>query len=312
MKEKLVQSLTAYECRICKKYSSLNLLEKSEKNDKPINLTDLLMEFFNYIKVCKIDKYTKRAILLSSSAVKSMFNKTITKIHIQPNAGKALENFSVVNYDTNKVNQYNGSKHSAVYTHNAFFFIDGEKNVFVFHRYGQSGCKTAFLNTFNEFLSQKGLSAHLDVLLSGDMFQNGDRYIPEKISLITTYDELSTDKADNIGEKPKKKVEQETIISLAAPRAKNIKEWIKNISEKSPTIDELKSVLIKDNFSDDFEDAKLTLKFGKVRRRVSLSEFSGLIAEYDITEKLEINGDGTVSMPSLNGIVDEYVMSFLK
>lgn len=58
-------------------------------------------------------------------------------------------------------------------------------------------------------------------------------------------------------------------------------------------------MLIKDDFQSEFEDAKLTLKFGKVRRRISLSEFSGLIAEYDITEQLELYADGSVSETSL-------------
>ena len=144
------------------------------------------------------------------------------------------------------------------------------------------------------------------------MLEDRKRYIPEKISLITTYCEEYSDKSDNAKEKPRKKIEQETIISLNAPRARGIKEWFKNISHKGPSIDELKEVLIKDDFPGDFEDAKLTLKFGKVRRRISLSEFTGLIAEYDITEQLEIQADGSVSKTSICDISDKYALSFMQ
>ena len=154
--------------------------------------------------------------------------------------------------------------------------------------------------------------AHLDVLLSNEMFNGATKYVPEKISLITTYSDVSTDKADNLGTKPRKKVEQETIISLNAPRAGNIKRWFQNISTKQPSIDELKTVLIKDNFPGNFEDAKLTLKFGKVKRRISLSEFTGVIAEYDITDKLELYADGSVKQDSLYKLVDEYALHFLE
>lgn len=311
-KEKIVQSITAYRCRICKKYCNEDLLIECEKNKHPLDLEKLLYLFFEYIKKCQIDKYTNRALLLSQPAESASINNSLVRIHIQPNAGKALENFSVVNYETNEVKGYRGEEHSAVYAHNVIFYLKENANVFVFHHYGQSGCKTAFLNTFNDFLAPMGLMAHLDVLLSNEMFNDSTKYVPEKISLITTYSDISTDKADNLGNKARKKVEQEVIISLDAPRAENIKDWFQNITAKQPSIDELKTILIKDDFPGDFEDAKLTLKFGKVRRRVSISEFTGAMAEYDITNKLEIYADGSVNMNSLYALSDEYALLFFE
>ena len=85
---------------------------------------------------------------------------------------------------------------------------------------------------------------------------------------------------------------------------------LRGITQNAPTIDELKQILIKDNFSNDFEDAKLTVKFGKVRRRISLSEFSGMMAEYDITEKITILADGSVYTETLTKVADEYALSF--
>lgn len=311
MKTDLVQSLTAYTCRICKKYNNDDLLIKRESNKDPLELEALLQEFFHYLNTCKIDRSTGRAVLLPVPVDRRIINDSIVRLYVQPDAGKALENFSVVEYSTNKTRKYKGENHSAVYSHNVVLYLNREMNVFVFHHYGQSGCKTVFLNVFNEFLSSKGLIAHLDVLMSNNMLSSGNRYIPEKISLITTYDDLSSDKADNT-KKKRKKVEQETIITLNAPKAKNIKEWLKNVTTKEPTIDELKSILIKDNYPTEFEDAKLTLKFGKVRRSVNLNEFTGLMAEYDVTDKLKLYADGSVQLDSLFEVADEYACQFFE
>lgn len=95
-------------------------------------------------------------------------------------------------------------------------------------------------------------------------------------------------------------------------KAVNIVEYLRNITKKQPTITELKSVLIKDSFTDQFDDAKLTLKFGQVRRKISLSEFSGLIAEYDITSELEYAADGSVKKESLYALADQYALTFLE
>ena len=99
---------------------------------------------------------------------------------------------------------------------------------------------------------------------------------------------------------------------MNAPRAENIRRWFQNITTKQPSIDELKTVLIRDDFPGNFEDAKLTLKFGKVRRRISLSEFTGVIAEYDITDKLELYADGSVKKGSLYELADQYAFQFFE
>lgn len=311
-KRQVTHSFTAYQCRICHKYSTENLLVKTDENDEPIDLSELLDGYFNYIKKSKIDDYTSRTILLERAKEEANINSQVKRIVVHPLAGKANEDFTVVTHDTNAITMFDGSKNSAIYSHTVFCYLKGVKNVFIFHRYGQSGCKTAFQNTFNDFLFSKGLICHLDVLMSEGMFEGHEKYHPEKLSLITTYEDVSSDLADNIGKKKQKKVEQETIIALNAPKAVNVVEYLRNITKKQPTIAELKSVLIKDSFTDQFDDAKLTLKFGKVRRKISLSEFSGLIAEYDITNELEYYANGSVKLESLYALADQYALSFLK
>lgn len=304
MENKLNHSITAYSCRICLKYKSDNLLSSNK-----VDIFELLKEYFEYIRKCKIDNGIGRAIKLSEAISEEQISGNIKRIIIKPDAGKALENFSVINTKTNKVQKFDGDKNSAMYSHYVFCYTGKGKTIFVFHHYGQSGCKTVFLKTFNNFLKDRKLIAHFDVLLSKEMFNENESYIPEKLKLITTYNALSTDKADNVQEE-QKKIEQEIIISLRAPRAKSIQEWIKNIKAQ-PNIEELRELLIQNDYSDNFEEAKVSVKFGKVSRLVSLSEFSGLIAEYDITDKIEIMADRTIC-EKLFPVVDDYALSFFE
>ena len=109
-----IQSLTAYRCRICKKYRNEDLLIKSKDNPTPLVLEEILRDFFKYIERCKIDRYTSRALMLSTPFSRVKINDSdVIRLHIQPSAGKALENFSVVNHRTNALRGYKGADHSA-------------------------------------------------------------------------------------------------------------------------------------------------------------------------------------------------------
>lgn len=311
-KKKIAQSFTAYQCRISPKYRTENLLLSSEESKATIDLFETLKEYFEYIKTSKFDAYTNRTVLLEGNAEEGSVNDSVQRLVIHPKAGKANENFTVVEHTTNKITVFAGKNNSAIYDHTVFCYRKGDENVMIFHRHGQSGCKTAFLNTFNDFLAPQGLVCHLEVMVSNGMFEGHEKYVPEKLNLLTTYSDISGDIADNIGKKKRKKVEQEVIISLNAPRAGNVVAFLRGITKKRPSIDELKSVLVKDEYTDQFDDAKLTLKFGQVRRKISLSEFSGLIAEYDITNDLEYLADGTIQKESLYSLADQYALSFFE
>ena len=71
--------------------------------------------------------------------------------------------------------------------------------------------------------------------------------------------------------------------------------------------------MIESNFSEEFDEAKVTVKFENVSRKINLNDFTGLIAEYDITDKLEYDESGeNLISGSLDSVVDEYALSFLE
>lgn len=309
MENKLIHSITAYSCKVCTRYKKIDLL--SADGDEHIDIISLLNEYAVYISKCIIDKGTSRAIKLSESIETADINENVKRIIIKPDAGKALENFSVINTKTNRVSKFSGDENSAIYPHYVFCYTNGEKSIFIFHHFGQSGCKTVFENTFNKFLATKNLISHFDIILSNEMFEDEKTYVPQKLRLLTTYTEKkSSDKADN--DEILKKTEQEVIISLDAPKAHGVKELLKQYRTKEPNIEELKKVLIKSDYVSDFEEAKLTVKFGNASRLISLSEFSGLIGDYDITDKVEIMADHTIRESSFFPVVDKYALALIK
>lgn len=309
--ERIIQSITAYRCRICKKYHNENLLDKSEENLNPLDLRTYLENFFDYIKKYKIDIYTGRTLLLDQPRDFKELDDSVIRLHIQPKAGKAREDFSVVDLQTDKTYGFRGEHYSAIYGYHVFFYLKGNENVFIFHRYGKSGCKTVFLSLFNELLKKEGLVAHLDVKMSNKLFDEAPNHNVKTIHLIKTYNVESSDKADNIGNKSKKKIESETNISLDAPRMRFIQRWFTQLQHQ-PSVNELKNVFIENNYMEDFQEAKVTVKFGKkITRKISLEEFSGMIAEYDITDKIQFNGDGSIKVDSLYEEADKYALQLL-
>lgn len=310
MAKVLTHSITAYSCTICEKYKKVDLLTSEEENH--VDIVALLNDYAKYINKCIVDKGTSRAIKLNEDITCTDINSTTKRIIIKPDAGKALQNFSVINTKTNKVSKFNGNDNSAIYPHYVFCYTNNAKVIFIFHHFGQSGCKTVFENTFNKFLATKDLISHFDIILSSEMFDDEKTYVPQKLRLLTTYTEKkSSDKADNDGE-PLKKIEQEVIISLEAPNAHGIKDLINKYKTKKPNIDELKRVLVDSNYTSNFEEAKLTVKFGNAIRLISLSEFSGLIGDYDITDKVEIMADHTINETTFFPVVDKYALTLIK
>ena len=310
MAQKTVRTLTAYKCRVCELYHDENLLDSTGEREIVVDIYQLLKEYLKDIEECKVDDYTRRAIILKDSDVSDV-KKGITRLKICSKSGRSGEDFTVITHSTNVEQNFNGEDNSALYDHQTFCYMKGRENVFVFYRYGKSGCKTAFEKTFNNFLLKKKLRAHFDIILSPSMFEE-EKYLPEKITLITTYIPKVSDVADSI-KQSKRKTEKEVIINLDSPRAKTVREWFKKLKDRRPTLGELKEVLIESNFSEEFDEAKVTVKFGNVSRKINLNDFTGLIAEYDITDKLEYDESGKNLIPgSLDSVVDEYALSFLE
>lgn len=311
--QKTSLSITAYKCRICEKRKNEDLLTMEEEVETKIDLGKTIKEYVQVISESQIGKNSNRTIRLAKPLKIDKVGEW-TKFSIYTKSGKLGEDFDVYNHSTRQNTFYSGSDNSAMYSQRTYCFLNNKtgENIFIFFRYGLGGCKTAFQETLNQFLSVKKLIAHFDIQTSGAMFDDDNKCYPEKISLVSQYVPISSDSAENM-KKQKKQISTETIVYLDSPRATNMKDWFHNRFRHKPTLDELKSVAILDNFGEDFDEAYVTLKIGNASRKIRVQEFAGAIAEYDITNKVEYFEDGkTFKEESLDNIVNDYAFSFFE
>lgn len=304
-------AIVAYKCRICEKRKNEDLLTMEEEIETNADFHTIIKEYAQDIKKSQLGKNSNRTIRLSSPLSITNYGDW-TKYSIYTKAGKLGEDFDVFNWDTKANVFYPGSVNSAMYAQRTYCFFNNKtkENIFIFFRYGSGGCKTAFEETLNQFLSTKNLVARFDLQMSGKMFDQAQKYFPEKLHLITNYTPTSSDAADNI-KKRKKQTEREVIIYLDSPNARGLRGWFLNGFRHNPTLDELKSITVQDNFGQNFDEAYITLKFGKVVRKIKIQDFTGTIAEYDITDKVEYYENGKKFIEeSLDRVVDEYAFSF--
>ena len=313
MSNKTALSITAYKCRICEKRKNEDLLTLEEEVETKVDFDKTIREYINNIQESQIGKKSNRTIKLAKDLKVEQIGDW-TKYSIYSKAGKLGEDFDVYNHTTKKNISYSGLENSAMYYQRTYCFYNQKtrENIFIFFRYGSGGCKTAFEDTLNQFLAVKKQIAHFDILLSSAMFDDDARCAPDTLSLITQYTPISSDSADNI-KKIKKQVETETIIHLDSPKAKNVRGWLLNLFKHKPSIDELKKITIEDKLGSDSDEAYVTLKIGKASRKIKIQDFTGTIAEYDITNKVEYyEDDKKFKEESLDDVVNNYAFSFFE
>lgn len=305
-------TITAYKCRICVKRRNEDLLTMEEEFEQGgVDLERILTEYVDNIRNPQIGKNSNRSIGLKQPLSVEEIDD-FKKISIYTEAGKLGEDFTVVDHSSLTRTQYSGDTNAAMYSQRTYCFIHKatKQNIFIFFRFGLGGCKTAFQETLNQFLASKQQIAHFDVQLSPVMLEDSSMCIPEKLSLQTHFEISSTDAAENMRGKSRRKLSQETIIYLDSPKAKNIVELLKNRLGHKPSLEELRSITIADNYGN-FDEANLTLKIGKASRKINFEDFTGTLADYDITDKVEYyDGGKKFKEESLDSIINEYAFSF--
>lgn len=308
-------SITAYELKICESHKNIDLLTMQEDIEVNVKLSSVIEMFGQYVLKSKPGKYSNKVLLLNGK-IKSEKVGKLTKLSIPCLAGRAGEDFVLLNNKTQERKPYDGNDNSAVYGYNTFCYYNDEsgENLFIFVRHGLSGCKTVFEEVMNSMLAIEKRRVHFIVQLSSKSFEDSNKYYPKKLNLITYTEETpSSDIAENLNKSRRKETAREVVLNLESVKYRNIKEWFKSNFGKKIAIDELKKVAISSGLDDAFDNAKVIMKINGVSRTINVSEFEGLIAEYDITDLLEYyENDKKYKKASFDKIVDEYALSFFE
>ena len=191
---------------------------------------------------------------------------------------------------------------------NVFLYNIDQTYYAVFHRFGGSGCKTVFLSTANAVLKEEGLKLEMTWLPFGRDDEDLESAEPAAISLIYKKQVSSSDIADHLnGASPKKRLikVKELNLNLNFPEYNSIRNFLhrfqaKEIS-KNATLDG-----IKESVGDgQYNDATVTLRMGRFRRRVRWDDFEQLFNGYDITE--EMKGPESLFFDRLKDCSDKFI-----
>ena len=296
-------SLTAYRC-------SFSYLERNNpivtdemkeaiKNGESPNysLEMFTADYISAVSSLPDEQIADRAILLTQITSTESLPNNVTRIHLQPQAGKHGEPLTVVEKATNRRHRYNKDD-VALYDYNVFFYKSDMDIIAIFHRKGTSGCKTVFLETANNALREKGMRLNMKLLVPLDKYHNMQNATPSQLILKWTVPvDESSDIADNLRKRAKNKkiktrVVQNLSINLRADESNPIKSIINNLIkgnlDEKVALTEITTKYLGDDNRNNFNDAIVDLKIGnRIVSKFRFGEIENHIGAYDITDKLK-------------------------
>jgi hypothetical protein len=296
MSAETIHTLIAYECKLKEMYKR-EYIEPIEQE----KFRKIIKDFNESIKSASEYSAISRVMITYNDINLEELGRNKFRIILKPDVGIKGEEFDVANLKRKTKVHYN-SDHSAIYNHIVHSYYINGRVFFIFHRAGYSGCKTIFNYTFNDFLKKTELYSHFDIKLNNSITDENIATRPKTLTLIKNV--RKADASGNLNEITKE-VEKEVTIHLGAPVFKDIIEKIRGFIKRITNQDDLVQYL-SIRLNQEFDEAKLEIKLGRTTRTVSLEEFAGLIAEYDITEKLK-SIDNLDFSKKLTMISDEYI-----
>lgn len=288
-------SLTAYKLEFS--YMERNnplkdeLKEKIKNEEKPkVGIGDLISIMISKSKSNTYLVVDNFAFALSEFKNSSPFDDC-HKYVIKPDVGRADVEVKV--YKRNRPEPYRYGRNSvSTNSHKIYFYEFPDSSYMICHRKGGSGCKIVLEKVLCSILREKGIKLETTLILP-TKDSNLKDYKPQK--LIVRYKaKPSGDIADNVSNNKrfKEAVIRETTVNLKMSENSLINSFIERrfsneLSENDAFI-EVKKVL----GDDDYNDADILFKVGKVYRTVKWDSLEELFEGKDITEDLaNMGGD---------------------
>ena len=311
-----IHTLTAYHLHFSymKRNNPLKdeLVETIKNGDTPnLSLDDLLNLFCYTSNNGQFDLLSNggKIILLDSVWSKESINGH-ERIYIAPHCGKRDVPTQMIKLKDNLEKQNFGPEWASTYMFNIFLYcIDGEYYA-VFHRFGGSGCKTVFYHVLNQILKQKGIKMEMNWMPPTNIKSEKEtEYEISKISLICE-EQNSSDVADDLIMKKKKKSVFKKKLTLNLNSGyMNLKNILHKYLIKEISSEDAMSAIKNDIKDDEYNNAALYIKIGKMEKRVSWTDFEGLIDGFDISDKIVAAGENYLD--ELKKCSDEFIFKLL-
>jgi hypothetical protein len=311
-----LQTLTAYKCSFCYLGRNNPIIDDVRDNiksgEKPkYNLSDFLSDYKSYTEKMATGKNTDRAIMLDKPPSVTDVSDTVKRMYISPLAGKQGAPVRVYKTSTEKSYDFNADS-AALYNHNIFFYESEESIIAIFHRQNGSGCKSVFLETANNAIHNKGLKLDMQLILPLKDALSPKNATATKITLQYCRDKISSDIADNLSNKKKKKTHtliREIGINLEVPDNNRTRD-IFHLFQSGELSKDVAFAQIKNECAaadDSYNDAEVVLKFGTHKKRAQWGDIENLFGTRDITELLKADFAITHDfLISLSKMTDNY------
>jgi hypothetical protein len=260
------------------------------------SLTEFIGDYISAVSSLTVGENADRAIQLTQIASNTTLPNDVTRIHIQPQAGKHGEPLTVVQKATNQRHRFE-KEDAALYDYNVFFYEKSGDILAIFYRKGTSGCKTVFEDTANNVLREKGMKLVMTLVMPLNQYYSTESGTPSQISMKwrVPLNEPSdiADELDNTtkNHKSKSRVIQSMVINLKADESNPIKKIVDNLInnniDKKTAFAQIATKYLGDDNRDNFNDAVIDLKIGnKIVSKIHFGELENLIGAYNITGSL--------------------------
>ncbi len=287
------------------------LAEKIKSGEKPkIELSEIFNGMIESTNSHQYGSLINGGKIILLNKVEEIFDIDSSKkrMFVIPKAGKINIPIEMVNIkEGNKIYNF-GSDWVSAYPHNVFVYeISGEFYV-ICHRHGGSGCKAILRSALNQSLKPKGIKVEMNWM---PPTTDGSRpnYDVDKISLI--YEEKkSSDAADELTRRRKKIPIKELILSLNTGEFKSVLDLLNKYQLKEISKEETFSRIKNEVNDDSYNNASLTVKIGRTKKKVAWDDFEGLIDGFDITDR--VSGTGANFIPTLKQCSDEFLFELLE
>ena len=271
------------------------LQEKIKNNEIPkVDIEKLLDKFIELTKDKNYELLKNYKMVALLKRIEDVGNLEIGKrIFIMPSAGKTDLPFDLINLKNDEERSFDKNWVST-YQHIIFVYCINDEYYMICHRNGGSGCKTILSVILNRILKEKGIKMEMNFMPPNS--NNPDmEYDIETISLICE-EKKSSDISDNLTKKQKKVKTKELTLSLKYGNH-NIQNLCKKYQIKEISREVLFDQIKKEINDDTYNTASVTIKIGKVKRKISWEELERLIGGFNITDKVaNLSGEEFINM----------------
>lgn len=272
MNNKKTHSIAAYRFNL-KEYRKKHILENVAL---PFPFEDIIKKFCQKMNKTFMGNNSQRAMKITSYSTQKLLDDCILHKFIVK-SGKFGETLEVVDLNSDDTKIFDAN-YVGLYGHNVLCFEYKDEFIFIFHRISNSGCKTVFVESFNDYLksSYGYYSSFSPCFYPKDTEINYETINPKKIILTTFSDNVSSDGS----EKKTKKKQKEVMLYLNSQES--LLSTILSYIKRKITKEELRAALVE--YDPSYSQASIAINIGNgTSRTIECEELFDKLVDYDIT-----------------------------